>query len=135
MRNLLLSLLVLVTVISGFTPVDTNDELVGVWVRRSDHLRIRVEPQRSETLYSFIVEEGTEKFPCDVDALPIYKNITKTGRNLWSCDFLVVTMGSCSTEYESGVIRLTKEGDIEITCPGFEKKYYSKLKPRLDSPK
>ena len=135
MRNLVLSLLVLVTVSSAFTPVETNDELVGVWVRKSDHLRIRVEPQQSETLYSFIVEEGTEKFPCDVDALPIYKNIRKAGQNLWYCDFLVVTMGSCTTEYEAGVIRLTKEGDIEITCPGFDKKYYSKLKPRLDSPR
>lgn len=135
MRNLFLSLLILVIAGSGFTSFENNEELVGVWVRKSDHLRIRVESQQPETLYSFIVEEGYEKFPCDVSALPIYKNIKKVGRNLWQCDFLVVTMGSCDTDYEAGMIRLTKEGDIEITCPGFDKKYYSKLKPRLDSPR
>jgi hypothetical protein len=110
----------------------TDPEIVGTWVRKSDNLRIKVSSQDEFTMQSFIVAEGDDKFPCDVSDMPIYKNIIKAGRNLWYCDFLVVTMGSCATTYESGIIQLTKLGELEITCPGFDKKIYSKVKPRLE---
>jgi hypothetical protein len=118
----------LITSLASFT--ETN--LAGVWIRKTDHLRIKVTEEASDGLLSFIIDNGTEKFPCEVGHLPIYKNIKPIGRNLWSCDFLVVTMGSCATDYEAGMIQLKKNGDMEITCPGFEKKIYSRLKPRYD---
>jgi hypothetical protein len=42
-------------------------------------------------------------------------------------------MGSCTTDYEEGIIQLMKNGDMEITCPGFEKKIYTKLRPRYEN--
>jgi hypothetical protein len=114
----------------AFTPKETD--LSGVWVRKSDELRIKVSEESSEKLHSFIIENGVEDFPCDVSTLPIYKNIVKVGKNLWSCDFLVVTMGSCKTDYEQGMIRLTSNEEMEITCPGFDKKIYYKLRPRYE---
>jgi hypothetical protein len=102
-------------------------------MRKGDKLLIEITKENEDQLYSHIVAEGIEKFPCDVASLPIYKNIMQRKENLWTCDFLVVTMGSCSTDYEEGIIRIVKSGDLEITCPGFDKKYYSRLKPRYDS--
>lgn len=121
----------LVFALSSFnTP--TEPEIIGTWVRKSDNLRINISPQNEHTFQSFITAEGDEKFPCKVSQMPIYKNIIKAGRNLWYCDFLVVTMGNCATDYESGIIQLMKNGELEITCPGFEKKIYTKAKPRLE---
>lgn len=119
-------------VLTSFTFPAKEIELTGVWVRHGDHLRIKVEQEGRDRLFSFIIEEGSEKFPCAVSHLPIYKNIERKGKNLWTCDFLVVTMGSCATEYEAGIIRLTKEEHLEIICPGFDDKLYSRLKPRLE---
>jgi hypothetical protein len=121
---------------SSFMLMSGNDsELTGVWVRKSDNLRIQVTEQDASHYTSFIVAEGKEDFPCDVAALPIYKNIIKLRHNLWTCDFLVVTMGSCATDYEEGIIQITKNGEMEITCPGYEKKLYSKAKPRYEGQK
>ncbi len=108
------------------------DGIEGTWVRKTDGLKIRVSQQDENMLTSFIIEEGKEEFPCEVEHLPIYKNIVKLRGTIWNCDFLVVTMGSCSTDYEEGFIRLLANGEMEITCPGFEKKYYTRLNPRLD---
>jgi hypothetical protein len=123
------------TVSSGFITVPGKDEaeMLGVWIRKSDHLMIQVEQENQTQLSSHIVEEGTEKFPCNVSHLPIYKNITRIKGSLWKCDFLVVTMGSCSTDYEEGIIQMMKNGDMEITCPGFGKKIYTKLRPRYEN--
>jgi hypothetical protein len=122
--------------LSSFNLADgPTNVLEGVWIRKTDHLRIRINEVNDQTLESFILAEGDEKFPCDVTALPIYKNIMKVGRNLWTCDFLVVTMRNCSTDYEEGIIQVLKNGDLEITCPGYEKKIYSKSNPRYDTDK
>ena len=134
-RKTLFLFVVLMPVLLSFEAPKLSDDVVltGTWVRKSDNLRIQVSEQGDRPgLYSFIVAEGIEKFPCEVSDLPIYKNISKKGRNLWTCDFLVVTMGSCATEYEEGIVRLTREGNMEIICPGFDTKYYEKLRPRLE---
>lgn len=120
-------------VLTAFTPsVDNTKSIEGIWIRRSDHLRIKVSEVNTAQLESFIIAEGDEKFPCNVSDLPIYKNIVKVGRNLWTCDFLVVTMGSCHTDYEEGIIQVVANGDMEITCPGYEKKIYAKSNPRYE---
>jgi hypothetical protein len=125
-RSSMIIFLLLVLPLGAFK----GEDLEGVWVRKSDHLRIEIRRDKSSAdLLSLVVAEGDEKFPCDVSELPIYKNIKKVGRGLWTCDFLVVTMGSCATGYEEGVMRMM-HGELEITCPGFEKKYYTKLKAR-----
>ncbi|RAW02946.1 hypothetical protein [Pseudochryseolinea flava] len=126
-----LTLFTLLVSLSSFN-ITTEPEIVGMWVRKSDNLRIKISAHNEHILESFIIEEGKEKFPCEVSQMPIYKNIIKAGRNLWYCDFLVVTIGNCATNYESGIIQLMKNGDLEITCPGFEKKIYAKAKPRLE---
>jgi hypothetical protein len=107
-------------------------EISGFWIRKTDNLVISITEDNADKFHSFIIEEGKEAFPCKVSDLPIYKNIVKIGRNLWSCDFLVVTIHNCSKTYEEGVIQIVKNGDLEITCPGFGKKIYSKSKPRYD---
>ena len=124
-------LMAAVALLCSFTSTEMP-EIKGVWVRTSDHLRIEVKEENRDQLHSFIIAEGDEKFPCEVSALPIYRNIKKVGRNLWTCHFLVVTMGSCATEYEEGIIQITKHGEMEITCPGFAKKIYAKAKPRYE---
>ena len=119
--------------LTAFAPLDDHtSDLQGIWIRRSDHLRIKVSEVNTTQLQSFIIAEGDEKFPCAVSNLPIYKNIVKVGQNLWTCDFLVVTMGSCHTDYEEGVIQILKNGDMEITCPGYDKKIYTKSNPRYE---
>jgi len=119
--------------LTAFAPVNDNtDALKGIWIRRSDHLRIKVTEANTTQLQSFIIADGDEKFPCDVSELPIYKNIVQVGKNLWTCDFLVVTMKSCHTDYEEGIIQIVKNGDMEITCPGYEKKIYVKSNPRYE---
>jgi hypothetical protein len=129
-------LFVMVIFLSGFTTVnyrgEEESEIIGVWVRTSDKLMIQVSNENDTQLHSFIVKEGNEKFPCEVTHLPIYKDIVKISKKLWRCNFLVVTMGSCATNYEEGIIQILKNGDMEITCVGFEKKVYTKLKPRYD---
>jgi hypothetical protein len=125
------TLLFLVLALSSFRET-SEPELAGTWIRKSDNLRIKISSQDEFTMESFITAEGDEKFPCEVSKMPIYKNIIKAGRNLWYCDFLVVTIGSCATTYESGIIQLMKSGELEITCPGFDKKIYFKAKPRLE---
>lgn len=129
--SIIFTLFSLVVILSSFNHTNES-EIAGTWVRKSDNLRIKISSQDEFTMQSFITSEGNEKFPCDVSSMPIYKNIIKAGRNLWYCDFLVVTMGSCATTYESGIIQLMKNGDLEITCPGFDKKVYVKVKPRLE---
>lgn len=128
---LVFTLLIAAFVLSSFRE-DAEPQITGTWVRKSDNLRIKIDAQDEHKLQSFITAEGDEKFPCEVSNMPIYKNIIKAGRNLWYCDFLVVTIGSCATTYESGIIQLMKTGDLEITCPGFDKKIYTKAKPRLE---
>jgi hypothetical protein len=134
-QNVFLMLLVISTmVLSGFGSVDTGSDLEGTWSRVSDQLRIHVSAVNdADKQESFIVADGNQKFPCEVAHLPIYKNIVKVGRSLWRCDFLVVTMGSCKTEYEEGIIQLTNEGKMIITCPGFEKKTYTRVRPRYEN--
>lgn len=134
-RIILFCLFITGTILSGFTTLPGKDEteMLGVWIRKSDHLMIQMEQENQSQLSSRILEEGTEKFPCDVSHLPIYKNITRIKGSLWKCDFLVVTIRSCATDYEEGIIQLMKNGDMEITCPGFGKKIYTKLKPRYEN--
>ncbi len=123
-------LIVVSLLLSGYNTLENTNDLQGIWVRVTDQLKISVKEDTPQRLNSFIVDEGKEKFPCAVADLPIYKNIVHVRGNLWSCDFLVVTMGSCSTGYEQGIIRLTDQDHMEINCPGFGKKTYAKQKPR-----
>lgn len=123
-------LLIIFVIISGFASTDGEPEITGDWIRDADNLRIKITREDSEKLQSFIVQEGDEKFPCTVSHLPIYKNIVQVKEKVWTCDFLVVTMASCTTDYEEGFIQLQKNGTLEIICPGYEKKIYKKLKPR-----
>lgn len=82
---------------------------------------------------SDIVREGVEEFPCDVNRLAIYKNIQHIRGSIWSCRYLVVTMGTCVTEYEDGIIKIVDENQIDVHCGSFGKKSYRKLQPRYDS--
>jgi hypothetical protein len=129
--SIMLTVLLFATGFSSIT--DFDSDLKGTWVRVGDKLRIQVTEEGNDRLQSFIVAEGDEKFPCEVSNIPIYKNITKVGRNLWRCNFLVVTLGSCTTDYEEGFIQITKTGSMEITCPGFDLKVYTRAKPRYES--
>ena len=112
---------------TGFT-TDQPKSIEGTWVRKGDNLKIQIDNDRAS-----IIEEGNERFPCDVSDLFIYKDIRQTKTNLWSCNFLVVTMGSCNTNYESGEIFIDKDGELVIICPGFASKVYAKVKPRYSS--
>ena len=132
---LALSVIVLLTLCSTSLVRHEDSELEGNWVRTTDHLRMAVIEQDQSVLYSFITEDGDEKFPCNVKELPIYKNISRAGSNLWLCDFLVVTIGDCSTHYEEGSIRINKNDEMEINCPGFGRKVYSKVRPRYEREK
>lgn len=116
----------------GFTPENDNSHIVGVWTRTSDQLRIEIKEESSDILSSFIIAEGNHEFPCDVSALPIYKKINKVGKNLWRCEFIVVTIKTCSTDYEEGIIQLINNDRLEITCPGFDKRIYTRSKPRYE---
>ena len=111
----------------AFTP-DQPKSIEGTWVRKGDNLKIQITNDRAS-----IIEEGNEKFPCEVSDLFIYKDIRQTKANLWTCNFLVVTMGSCNTNYESGEIFIDKDGELVIICPGFASKVYAKVKPRYSS--
>jgi hypothetical protein len=134
MKSLVGILAILWVFSSGFNaPVNETGAITAAWVRVGDRLRIEVKERNENVLESYITQEGNEKFPCEVSDLPIYKDITKVGRNLWRCKFLVVTMGSCSTEYEEGMIRLLPGNKMEITCPGFAKKVYERSIPRYES--
>jgi hypothetical protein len=133
MKNTFFALISLLLLASSFTLPVSDDQLSGIWVRKTDQLRISVSGDVSDRLSSFIIDEGRDEFPCKVSHLPIYRNIQHVRGTLWTCEFLVVTMGSCSTDYEEGIIRLTDKGEMEITCPGFEKKIYTRIKPRYDN--
>jgi len=121
------ALLAGVSLLSGFKAAEPLDSLDGVWIRRSDNLRIHIDKERAS-----IVQEGNEKFPCELDDMFIYKDIRKVKDNQWTCQFLVVTMGSCKTEYESGELFINRQGDLVIICPGFDSKIYVKAKSRYE---
>lgn len=111
----------------GFTS-DRPESIEGTWVRKGDNLKIQI-----GNGHASIIEEGNEKFPCDVSDLFIYKDIRQTKTNLWTCNFLVVTMGSCNTNYETGELFIDKDGELVIICPGFTSKVYAKVKPRYSA--
>jgi len=111
----------------GFDTVE-EDSIEGTWVRKGDNLKIEIVDD-----HAMIVAEGKEKFPCEVSDLFIYKDIRQEKHNQWSCHFLVVTMGSCRTEYQQGELFISKTGELVIICPGFASKVYSKARPRYES--
>jgi hypothetical protein len=138
MKRFLIVLLVSISFAAGLSAFtsgisDGNNDLRGAWVRVGDRLRIEVKDGTDERMQSFITLEGNEDFPCDVSDLAIYRDIHKVGKNLWRCEFLVVTIGSCSTDYEEGIIRLTESNRMEITCPGYDKRIYERSIPRYES--
>jgi hypothetical protein len=125
------ALLLLILLMSPFfMAFDTAPEesIEGTWVRKGDNLRIEIVKD-----HALIVVEGNEKFPCEVSDLFIYKDIRQVKRNHWNCRFLVVTMGSCRTEYQDGELFISKTGELVIICPGFASKVYSKARPRYES--
>ena len=122
------TLMAISSVLMGHTILDHTKSIEGTWVRKGDNLKVRIEKGNA-----LIIDEGDQKFPCDVSALPIYKDIHEVNTNHWTCNFLVVTMGSCNTNYEAGEILIDKEGELVIICPGFSSKVYSKINPRYDS--
>lgn len=124
-----LALLLSLALVSG-TSVELPQSIQGTWIRVEDQLRIEIKEHDANSLHSFIVAEGSEKFPCEVSELAIYKDIVRAGENRWNCQFLVVTIRSCATEYQTGAIRLTRSGHLEVNCPGFAKKIYARSKPR-----
>jgi hypothetical protein len=134
-HSLLMVLLPIGLILSAFSfkiaPINTD--IQGAWVRVGDRLRIEVKNESNDRMQSFITLDGNEKFPCDVSDLAIYRDIQRAGRNLWRCKFLVVTMGSCSTDYEEGIIRLTDDNRMEITCPGYDKRVYERSNPRYEA--
>ncbi len=108
-------------------------DISGYWIRQKDNLQINISSKDSdsEIALSYIIREGNEEFPCDVEEQPIYKNIIQRTDSLWTCDFLVVTINDCSSEYYyTGKILLTDKGQLEVVCPGFKTMYYNKKKPR-----
>ena len=112
----------------SYDTVDGNKSVEGTWIRKGDNLMVTIEKGNAS-----IIKEGNEKFPCDVSDLLIYKDIRQVQDNLWTCNFLVVTMGSCKTEYQTGELFISKQDELVIICPGFESKIYSKIKPRYNS--
>lgn len=122
----ILLILMLAPLVLAFTPGE--DSIEGTWTRKTDHLKIEI--QKGQAL---IVREGEEVFPCEIASLSIYKDIKAVKRNHWQCKFLVVTMGSCDTEYQSGELFLNKNGELVVICPGFESKVYIKARPRHES--
>jgi hypothetical protein len=113
------------SLLMGFEMIDRSESLDGTWIRKGDNLKIEIVKADAS-----IVEEGKEKFPCYVSDKLIYKDIQKVKDNLWTCHFLVVTMGSCNTNYEAGEMFIDREGSLVIICPGFASKIYTKAKPR-----
>src|SRR5882724_10908799 len=87
--------LVVAMALSGFKE---EPALIGIWTRKEDGLVIEVKEFNESTYVAYIVKEGFEKFPCDIGGQPIYKNILKKSA-FWTCDFLVVEIGRCSSEY------------------------------------
>ncbi|HEY3387313.1 MAG TPA: hypothetical protein VGK46_12435 [Saprospiraceae bacterium] len=112
----------------SFDSVHRVKSVEGTWTRKNDNLMVKIDNEKA-----LILQEGDEKFPCDVSALQIYKDIRKVKDNLWTCNFLVVTMGSCHTNYQAGEMFINKQGELVIICPGFASKVYSKVNPRYDS--
>jgi hypothetical protein len=115
----------LCSLLMGYDTIKRPESLDGTWIRKGDNLKIEIDKADAS-----IVQEGNEKFPCDVSDKFIYKDIQKVKDNLWTCHFLVVTMGSCNTTYEAGEMFIDKEGALVIICPGFSSKIYTKAKPR-----
>jgi hypothetical protein len=111
----------------GYSTVDRVDSLDGTWIRKGDNLKVNFDRGSAS-----IVDEGDLDFACDVSAELIYKDISKVKDNHWRCNFLVVTMGSCETNYEAGEIFIDREGHLVVICPGFKSKVYSKVKPRYE---
>lgn len=118
--------LMLSPVFLAFTPDEESIE--GTWTRKTDHLKIEIQKD-----HALIVREGDEVFPCELGALSIYREIKQVKRNQWNCKFLVVTMGTCYTEYQSGELFINKNGELVVICPGFDSKVYIKARPRHES--
>ena len=120
-------------VLLAFANKPEESSIYGKWVRDSDALIIEIDESEGKEMTSYIVYEGTEKFPCEINEKMIYKNIIQRTDSLWTCDFLLVTLTDCSFEYDpTGKIRLTREGKLEILCPGYKVMYYSRRSPRFD---
>ena len=115
-------------VLMSYDSIDRIKSVEGTWIRKNDNLMVKIDAEKA-----FILQEGDEKFPCDVSGLSIYKDINKVKDNLWTCKFLVVTMGSCNTGYEVGEMFINQAGELVIICPGFASKVYSKVNPRYNS--
>ena len=124
------------SMISGINYLNNeSQDIYGLWMREKDDLHIKIIEEKDDKneVLSVIVKEGNDDFPCDVNSKPIYKNIVKRSDNLWTCDFLVVTINNCSSEYyPTGKMSINELGQLEIICPGFKTMYYSKPKPRFD---
>jgi hypothetical protein len=105
--------------------VEREKSIEGTWIRKGDNLMVTIEKGKGS-----IIKEGNVKFPCDVSDLLIYKDIRQVKENHWTCNFLVVTMGSCDTAYEAGELFINNQDELVIICPGFPSKIYSKMKPR-----
>jgi len=125
LKHLSLALATLLSaILMSFQPADRSP-IDGIWIRKDDNLKIEIDKDHAS-----IVQESREKFPCDVSSMLIYKDIRQTKTNHWTCNFLVVTMGSCITGYESGELFIDKAGELVVICPGFKSKIYQKATPR-----
>jgi hypothetical protein len=130
-----IALVILLALFSGFglrngRDGDEGGKLTGYWIRKADRLRIRIVEENSKQLSSYIVDET--EFYCKVSHILIYKNIRQVKSRLWKCDLLIETMGSSASHYEEGFIRIMRNEEMEITCPGIEKRIYTRQKPRYE---
>jgi hypothetical protein len=117
-----------VVIASALMSFESEKSIEGTWIRKGDNLMVTIENGKAS-----IINEGKEKFPCDVSDFLIYKDIRQVKENHWTCNFLVVTMGTCETEYQAGELFISKQDELVIICPGFTSKVYSKIKPRYKS--
>lgn len=139
MKNNITILVSIITllIVSSFISINdvTKANIYGNWTRDSDNLQISISKDTENNLVdlSYIVHEGNDKFPCNVLNKAIYRNIIQRSDSLWTCDFLLVTINNCSSEYiPTGKIRLTNLGQLEVICPGYKRMYYNKKRPRYE---
>jgi hypothetical protein len=129
MRLVYLALAITISsTLMSYDSIERDKSVEGTWIRKTDNLMVKVDNSNAS-----ILQDGDKKFPCDISGYLIYKNIVKVKDNLWTCDFLVVTMGSCAKEYQAGEMFINREGELVIICPGFDTKVYTKVNPRYNA--
>ena len=135
MKLFLLSSLLLLMFASAIEPNHLEDKLLGSWKRTSDGLIIHISGQISsdEGASASVADQGDWQFDCSFPSKPFYKNFKKLGKETWSCDFLIYDIPTYRSHYsQSGRVRINKDNELEIVCPGFPTRYFTRLEPRFE---